>query len=139
MSAKDIFHKAVKTALEKDSWVITDDPLKIEWGEVELYIDLAAERLIAAERAEQKIAVEVKSFLGQSAVYEFHGALGQFINYRTILEQQEPERILYLAVPLDTYDAFFCLPFTQAVMQQNKVNLIVYNPRLQEIALWKSW
>jgi hypothetical protein len=44
---------------------------------------------------------------------EFHTALGQFINYRFVLSQEQPERILYLAVPLDTYNTFFKLPFTQ--------------------------
>ena len=138
MPAKDLFHAAVKTALQKTGWQITADPLKLEWGDVELYVDLAAERLVAAERQGEKIAVEVKSFLGQSAVYEFHSALGQFINYRTILLQQEPDRTLYLAVPLDTHDAFFSLPFTQAVVQQNQLRLIVYNPEKQEIVLWKN-
>lgn len=85
MSARDVFHIAVKTALQKDGWQVIADPLKLEWGEVELYVDLAAERLLAAERQGNKIAVEVKSFLGQSEIYEFHGALGQFINYRTVL------------------------------------------------------
>ncbi|GCL41741.1 fdxN element excision controlling factor protein XisH [Dolichospermum planctonicum] len=27
MSAKDFFHNAVRLALEKDGWLITDDPL----------------------------------------------------------------------------------------------------------------
>jgi len=35
MAAKDLFHEAVRRALEKEQWVITDDPLKIEnwWNE----------------------------------------------------------------------------------------------------------
>ncbi|MHC5826264.1 MAG: element excision factor XisH family protein, partial [Nostoc sp.] len=56
MSARDLFHEAVKNALEKEDWVITHDPLKIEFEEVTLKIDLGAERLIAAERAGEKIA-----------------------------------------------------------------------------------
>ncbi len=56
-------------------------------------IDLAAEKLIAAERENEKIAVEVKSFLEKSsAISEFHTALGQFINYRGALRRREPER-----------------------------------------------
>ena len=81
MSAKDVFHQVVKTALQKDGWQITNDPLTISGGGVNLSIDLAAEKLIAAEREGQKIAVEVKSFLERSsAISEFHTALGQFIN-----------------------------------------------------------
>jgi len=59
---------------------------------------LGAEMLIAAEREGEKIAIEIKSFLGQSAINDFHGALGQFINYRYALANIEPARTLYLAI-----------------------------------------
>lgn len=136
MSAKDKFHNIVKFSLEKDRWIITDDPLYIEWGLVEVYIDLGAEKIIGAEKEGQKIAVEVKSFLAQSTISEFHTALGQFINYRFILSQEDPERILYLAVPLDTYNTFFQLPFTQAIFQQNQLRLVIYDIEKEEIAKW---
>jgi predicted RecB family endonuclease len=104
MSAKDVFHEVVKKALQKDGWQITHDPLSISVGGVNLSIDLAAEKLIAAEREGEKIAVEIKSFLERSsAISEFHTALGQFINYRGALKRRQPERVLYLAVPLTTY------------------------------------
>ncbi|MEH2069264.1 MAG: XisH family protein [Nostoc sp.] len=112
MSAKDVFHEVVKIALQKDGWQITHDPLLFNVGGVKMSIDLAAEKLIAAERENEKIAVEVKSFLEQSSVIsEFHTALGQFINYRGALKRRDPERILYLAVPLTTYRTFFKLDF----------------------------
>jgi hypothetical protein len=66
MPAKDMFHDAVKAGLEKEGWTITADPLWIEVEESEGYIDLAAERLIAARKGEEKIAVEIKSFVGKS-------------------------------------------------------------------------
>ena len=67
MSAKDKFHDVVKTALQKDGWVITDDPLRVPIDRItNMYIDLAAEKLIVADREGDKIAVEVKSFLGAS-------------------------------------------------------------------------
>lgn len=72
MPAKDFFHNAVKLALEKDGWLITDDPIYLDYGSVEIYIDLGAEKIIAAEREGKKIAVEVKSFIGSSAISEFH-------------------------------------------------------------------
>ncbi|YAG09679.1 FdxN element excision controlling factor protein [Nostoc sp. DSM 114167] len=108
MSAKDVFHEVVKKALQKDSWQITHDLLSISVGGVNVSIDLAAEKLIAAEREGDKIAVEVKSFLEKSsAISEFHTALGQFINYRGALRRRQLERVLYLAVPLTTYKTFF--------------------------------
>ncbi|BAY79765.1 fdxN element excision controlling factor protein (plasmid) [Nostoc linckia NIES-25] len=73
MSAKDVFHEVVKIALQKDGWQITHDPLLFNVGGVKMSIDLAAEKLIAAERENEKIAVEVKSFLEKSsAISEFH-------------------------------------------------------------------
>jgi hypothetical protein len=57
MSARDLFHQAVRTALEKEEWLITDDPLEVELEDTTLKIDLGAERLIAAEKGEEKIAV----------------------------------------------------------------------------------
>lgn len=114
--ARDLFHYIVRSALEKDGWNITDDPLIINSGGVGLEIDLAAERLIAAEKSGEKIAIEIKTFASASKISEFHTALGQFINYRTALRIEEPYRKLFLAVPLYTYNTFFMLPFTQTVV-----------------------
>lgn len=109
MPAKDVFHDVVKTALQKDGWTITDDPLHIRQGGVMgMYIDLGAEKVIAAEKEGHKIAVEIKRFLGSSTLTEFHLALGQFMNYRYALEDTEADRTLYLAVPVEIYAAFFC-------------------------------
>ncbi len=83
--AKDLFHYAVKEALIKEQWVITADPLTIKIDRVKLEIDLAADKVFAAEKAGQKIAVEIKSFLNPSAITDFHAALGQFLNYRLAL------------------------------------------------------
>ena len=85
MAAKDFFHEAVKKAPIEDNWIITADPLTINIEGVKLEIDLAAEKVIAAQKEEQKIAVEIKSFLKTSAITDFHAALGQFLNYRLAL------------------------------------------------------
>lgn len=138
MSARDIFHEAVKRGLEKDQWQISSDPLELEWEEVKVKIDLAAERLIAAERGEEKIAVEIKSFIGTSAISDFHTALGQFLNYRIMLEVNEPDRQLYLAVPLETYDTFFQSRFAQVAINRHHLKLIVYDPIAEEIVQWIS-
>ncbi len=138
MSAKDRFHDVVKTALQKDGWRITHDPLTVRIeGIADMYIDLGAQKLIAAEQNGQKIAVEVKSFIGTSTISEFHTALGQFINYRYALEVQEPDRVLYLAVPLNAYNDFFTKSFIQSVIQRSLVNLLVYDVEVEEIVKWQ--
>lgn len=138
MPARDAFHRVVKIALEKDGWVVTDDPLTIRVDAfTDLYIDLGAEKLLAAEREGKKIAVETKNFLGQSAVSEFHLAVGQFINYRYALEDYQPNRLLYLAVPLTTYEVFFTRPFVQSVIQRSQISLLIYDVKKEEIARWQ--
>lgn len=138
MSAKERFHEVVKTALQKDGWRITHDPLTVRIeGIADMYIDLGAQKLIAAEQNGQKIAVEVKSFIGTSTISEFHTALGQFINYRYALEVQEPDRVLYLAVPLNAYNDFFTKSFIQSVIQRSQVNLLVYDVEVEEIVRWQ--
>ena len=138
MSAKDFFHNAVKLALEKDSWLITDDPLIFLVDTIEFRLDLGAERLLGAEKEGEKIAVEIKSFLGKSAISEFHTALGQTLNYRSILRKEEPDRILYLAVNYEIYTAFFLIPVIQEIIAEHKLKLLIFESSKKEIILWKE-
>ena len=138
--AKDRFHAQVKAALIKDLWSITHDPFSIQISEaVRLQIDLGAENTIAAQREREKIAVEIKSFIADSDISEFHAALGQYLNYAQALEDEEPDRILYLAVPLETYSDFFQLPFIQKSLRRHAINLVIYDPIEAEIEQWISF
>lgn len=138
MSAKDAFHTVVKTALEKEGWLITHDPYALQSGTLELYVDLGAEKVIAAEKRGQKIAVEIKSFLSPSKITELYAALGQFIIYRIALQEQEADRTLYLAVPSTVYNNFFILPFIQSVIKSNQLCLLIYNIEQEAISEWQS-
>jgi hypothetical protein len=42
MPARDVYHETVKRALNKDDWAITHDPLKLSWGDKDLFVDLGA-------------------------------------------------------------------------------------------------
>jgi hypothetical protein len=119
--------------------VITDDPLTIPFGNTEVYIDLGAEHLLAAEKGPHRIAVEIKSFLHPSVVNEFHTALGQFLNYRAALAPFDPQRHLYLAIPQDTYSTFFIQPFLQSILQHYQVTLLIYDPVAEEVVQWINW
>lgn len=138
MPAKDIFHQLVRTALENEGWTITHDPYRIDLGFVDFYIDLGAERLIAATKDGEKIAVEIKTFLAASTISEFHSAIGQFINYRIALEEEEADRKLYLAVPLEIYKRFFKYPFIQTVIRRNQIPLLIYDIEKEAIDQWIS-
>ena len=138
MAARDLFHQAVREALKKEDWHITHDPLTLQVGGVEMLIDLGAEQLLAAEKAGQKIAVEIKSFVKLSAIYEFHLAVGQYRNYHLALSKEDPQRVLYLAVPVDTYEQFFALPFVQEALVYNEIVYLVYDVQAKVIVRWQT-
>jgi hypothetical protein len=136
MPTKDIIHDSVKNALIKEGWVITDDPYTIEYEDATVFIDLGAERVIAAERNDEKIAVEIKSFVGPSAIRDMELALGQYVLYLSFLEVVEPERKLYLAISEAVYENIFERKSIQLLIQRNKVALLVVNLVREEVVLW---
>jgi XisH protein len=136
MSAKDLFHDAVKTGLQKENWMITDDPLSLKFGDTRIYIDLGAEKILGAERGEEKIAVEIKTFASASVVFDFHLAIGQFINYQVALENKDPLRLLYLAVPQEIHNSFFQSLLARAVIDKYQIRLLIYDPENEVIIEW---
>jgi hypothetical protein len=136
MPARDYYHYQVKAALTKDGWTITHDPLRLQWGPKDLYVDLGAQHMLAADKGERKIAVEVKSFLGFSEVTDLERAVGQYITYQSILEETEPDRQLFLAVRKMTFLDVFEEPVGRLVMQKGKLQLIVFDEIKEEILQW---
>jgi hypothetical protein len=136
MPAKDIYHNEVKNALLKDGWTITADPYFIKYEDAELYADLAAEKPIAAQRQGQKIVVEIKSFVGRSLMYDFHGALGQYMVYRNLIQLTDPEYKLYLAIDDVVYQNFFQRKSIQLITNENKLCLMVVEMEKEEIMQW---
>ena len=47
-----------------------------------------------------------------------------------------PDRVLYLAVPESTYNAFFTLLLAQIAVKRHAVHLIVYDPESEAIVQW---
>ncbi|MEM9538275.1 MAG: element excision factor XisH family protein [Cyanobacteria bacterium P01_E01_bin.42] len=134
--ARDIFHDRVRDSLERDGWTITDDPFFVRFDGSNFQIDLGAEKMIAAEKDNEKIAVEIKSFLNQSAQTDFYNALGQFLSYRLALREVEPDRTLYLAVPLNTYEDFFQSTFAKLAVSEYELKLIVYDSTQGGLIQW---
>ena len=125
MPRRDIIHEAVKNALIRDGWIITADPYLLEYGEEDLFIDLAAERLLAAERGTDKIAVEIKSFVGRSPIHDLQTALGQYALYLSVLEVVDPQRKLYLAVSKTVYDDLETMETFRLVVRRFQVAMVV--------------
>jgi hypothetical protein len=136
MPALDKIHAAVRNALIKDGWTITHDPFTIQYKDVELFADLGAERPLAAERREQRIVVEIKSFLGPSLQRDWQSALGQYVIYRDLLAVLAPERELFLAVSGAVQIGFFERESVQLVVQNNRIKLVVVDLDTEEILRW---
>lgn len=136
--AKDIYHDTVRVALEKDGWTVTDDPLTLKVGKRSTYIDLGAEKLLAAEREGQRIAVEVKSFVSPSLVKDLEQALGQYIMYGQVLKMQNSDRLLYLAIAETVFLDFFSEELPQLMIELNNLKLLIFDPDLEEIVKWTA-
>lgn len=135
--AKDLLHDAVKAALENDNWFVTNDPLIIRTGKAKIQIDLGAERIITAEKGEEKIAVEVKSFNTFSVLYSFHEALGQYLNYRSALREVGMQREVFLATSETAYYRIQEIPFLLDRLEEFNVKIIVVNIESEQIVKWK--
>ncbi len=136
MPAKDLFHDAVRVALANDGWTITDDPLTLRWGRKDLFVDLGAEKLLTAEKAGRKIAVEIKSFLGRSDVEDLRNALGQYVLYQEVLEEIEPDREIYLATHRFAFEDVFQEALGELLLSKKKLQLIVVDVSKKEILRW---
>jgi hypothetical protein len=71
-------------------------------------------------------------------MYDFHGALGQYIVYRNLIELTESDRTLYLAIDDVVYEDFFQRQSIEVITRQNQLLLIVVNIDKEEILQWMS-
>lgn len=131
--ARDRYHPHVVEALTRDGWTITHDPLTVRVG---AKVDLGAERFLGAEKAERKIAVEVKSFIGASETRELEVTLGQFVLYGDALAMSEPDRTLFVAVREQVYQEIFEEPMGKLVLANGRLRLIVFHPDRREVLRW---
>jgi CRISPR/Cas system-associated exonuclease Cas4 (RecB family) len=138
MAVRDVIHNAVKNALIKDGWTITNDPLRLKYKAVNLSVDLGAERTLAAERHGEKIAVEIKSFLNDSTINDLKQALGQFNLYLTYLKLLKPEYKLWLAISEIAFNELFSIEGIEVVFEQNQIPLIIVETKTEEIIKWIS-
>jgi len=137
--AKDKYHEHIIEALIKDGWEITHDPYIIEFDDDDkLKIDLDAQKIIGAEKEGHRIAVEVKSFLNESVIYDYHSALGQMINYQIGIDEIEEERGLFLAMPHEAYEILRTKFVFRKSVEKNELKLILFDVKDKTIVAWKK-
>jgi len=101
-----------------------------------MFVDLGAERFLAAEKQNIKIAVEIKSFIGASEVEDLRNAIGQYILYRAALKRFEPSRLLYLAIREITFIEIFEEEIGQALLEDENVKLLIFSPEKEVVVRW---
>jgi hypothetical protein len=138
MAAKDFYHEQVKVALGKDGWTVTADPLALDWDNRDVQIDLAAEKLLFAQKDVRRIAVEVKSFLSSSLLQDLYAALSQFLLYRKALQNTEPERELFLAVREAVWQSLLDRTDSAELLRDYAVKLLVFDEQRETITQWIS-
>jgi len=136
LAARDRICRVVRNALLKDNWTITHDPYRIVHETDVIEVDLGAERAIGAARGDELIAVEIKSFLGQSPIRDFETALGQFAVYAAAIEEHDPDRRLFLGITTLAYEEVFTRPLIKLVLQSHRVPLIVVDVLSEEVVQW---
>ncbi len=133
---KYFYHHHVSKALENEGWTITHDPYYLYFSEKRVMVDLGGEKLIVAKKEKEKIAVEVKSFTGISLIHQLHQSVGQFDFYALLLNKQEPERVLYLAMPQDAYDELIVIPVIKEFLERRQVKLITFDINEPKLKQW---
>jgi XisH protein len=136
MSAKNLHHEAAVEALIADGWTITDDPLKLSYGNRNVYIDIGAQQAIAAEKGERRIAVEVQSFVGLSEVHDLQVAIGQYVCYRTLLRVSDPIRTLYMAVRPVAADGILAEPIGRLMLESERIKVLVFDSASRRVVKW---
>lgn len=136
MPQLDAHHHIVRKALENDGWTITDDPLVIEYKDLTLYADLGAEQTLGAEKAGQRIAVEIKVFGSLSITSELQKAKGQYDLYEFCLRRTEPERKLYLAIAESVWNSYFQRPSIQDFINEQALSLLIFDVNTAEVVQW---
>jgi hypothetical protein len=127
-----------RNALIKDGWNITHDPYTMVFGQKDVFVDLGAERMLAAEKGNEKIAVEIKSFQGTSDLRDFEQALGQYVFYRSLLSRFEPQRKLFLAVPISVFTSALQEPIARPALSDLTVALVAFDPVQEVIVQWTT-
>lgn len=138
MPARDIYHECCKKALIKEGWNITHDPYLITFGTKNVFVDLGAERMLAAEKDKQRIAVEIKSFRSASDIQDLEMAVGQYVFYRSLLSRFEAGRKLFLAVPESVFASTLSAAIARPVLEDLSIAVIAFDPVKEVICRWTT-
>ncbi len=136
MPRKDRIHEAVKNALVKDGWTITDDPFRIVYEDTDVYADLRIVKALEGTTLQRALVIEIKGFTGDSPLHNLENALGQYELYRIYLKNIAPEDKLYLAISATVYEEQFTRPAFTIIIEEKQLPLLVVDTEHEEVVRW---
>lgn len=136
MPRKDQIHSAVRNALVKDGWTITDDPFRIVYEDANVYADLRIVKSAAGTTLLRALVIEIKGFMGDSPIHSLENALGQYELYRIYLKRIAPEDKLYLAISSAIYEEQFARPAFVVIIEEKQLPVLVVDTECEEVVQW---
>ncbi|MCU0476995.1 MAG: hypothetical protein MUC99_12980 [Anaerolineae bacterium] len=138
MPAIDICEPQVVHALEKLGYQVTHQPYAIRLNQPREPLLFADLRLVSTRDTTRGIiVVEVKCFAsGRNVLDELYGAVGQCMMYRTILEQVEPDAMVYLSVPRSVHQAKLNNQSVIRLMREARLGFLVVDLETEEVVSW---
>ena len=134
--ARDLIHYSIKRALEKDGWVITDDPLTVISEQTKFFIDIGAKKFVTAKKGKEEIAVEIKTFGYSSILEPFYSALGKYLVYKKALEDILSTRKLFLGISKTTYFRINQIPIFKNILTSFEIKIIIVDVNKEKILQW---
>ena len=81
--------------------------------------------------------IQSMSYLA-SNITSLESALGQYILYQNIIEEIEPDRILYLAVHEEIFSTVFEESLGKMIIDKNHLKLLIFNRTEEVIVKWNA-
>jgi hypothetical protein len=136
MPTQDLYHDVVRDALRKDGWRITHTALQLK-DRAESHVgELWGGPWLIADKDERKIAVAVSSFVGRSSPVDITQTWRQLALSRPRLHAMDADRVVYLAIRQATYSACFEGTEDDLLLEKERMQLIVFDPRAEVIVQW---
>ncbi len=85
----------------------------------------------------KKLRLKSKVFVGKSETADLEQAIGQYFLYRWIMDRQDPDRILFLAVPETIYRQLFEGVKGEILLSDGRLKVFGYSTEKEEIIGWK--
>lgn len=82
--------------------------------------------------------MEVKRFVHISILHDFLLVVGQYYVYSKILLKNDPERMLFVALPDFVHNRIIKFEWAQEVTSDLRMKFILYDTNLKIITAWKK-